>query len=184
MLRSHGMTREVRDKKFQIKIKKNYKDLNTQFIFKYPAYNVRNTEIGGVLGLAQLKRLNYNIKKRNLNHKYLLSKIDKEIFFTDFNLEGSSNYAFNIILKKRNKKLLNTILKNLDKNGIEYRMGGAGGGNQLRQPYLKYFVKKKQLKKFKNTEHIHFYSFYIGNYPELSYKNLNKIINALNYKSK
>ena len=43
-----------------------------------------------------------------------------------------------------------------NKNGIEYRMGGAGGGNQLRQPYLKYFV-KKIFKKFKNTEHIHFY---------------------------
>ena len=182
MLRSHGMTREVRDKKFQIKIKKNYKDLNTQFIFKYPAYNVRNTEIGGVLGLAQLKRLNYNIKKRNRNHKYLLSKIDKKIFFTNFNLEGSSNYAFNIILKKKNKKLLNMILKNLDKNGIEYRLGGAGGGNQLRQPYLKYFRDKKKLINLKNTDHIHFYSFYIGNYPELSYKNLNKIINTLNNK--
>jgi CDP-6-deoxy-D-xylo-4-hexulose-3-dehydrase len=184
MLRSHGMTREVGDKKFQLNIKKSYKDLNPQFIFKYAAYNVRNTEIGGVLGLAQLKRLNSNIRKRNRNHKYLLSKIDKEIFFTEFNLEGSSNYAFNIILKRKNKILFKKILNNLDKNGIEYRVGGAGGGNQLRQPYLKHFVKKKQMKDFKNTEHIHFYSFYIGNYPELSYKNLNKIINTLNYQSK
>ena len=43
--------------KFQLSIKKKYKDLNTQFIFKFPAYNVRNTEIGGVLGLEQIKKI-------------------------------------------------------------------------------------------------------------------------------
>ena len=34
------------------------------------------------------------------------------------------------------------ILENLDKENIEYRMGSAGGGNQLRQPYLKILKKK------------------------------------------
>jgi CDP-6-deoxy-D-xylo-4-hexulose-3-dehydrase len=74
------------------------------------------------------------------------------------------------------KKLMN----NLDKNGVEYRLGSAGGGNQLRQPYLKNLFSKTQAKKFKNTEHIHFYALYIGNYPELTKNNLNFIINLLN----
>ena len=100
MLRSHGMVREVKDKKFQLNIKK-HKDLNTQFIFKFPAYNLRNTEIGGVLGLEQIKRLNKNIIKRNLNHKYFLKNINNKIFYTNFDLNGSSNYAFNIILRKK-----------------------------------------------------------------------------------
>ncbi len=38
MLRSHGMVREVKDNKFQKYIKNKYKDLNTQFIFKFPNY--------------------------------------------------------------------------------------------------------------------------------------------------
>ena len=180
MLRSHGMVREVKDMKFQSQIKKKYKDLNTQFIFKFPAYNLRNTEIGGVLGLEQIKRLDKNIYKRNFNHKYFLNKLNSKIFYTNFDLKGSSNYAFNIILRKKNTKLLFKILKNLDKEKIEYRVGSAGGGNQLRQPYLKNLVTKKEIKQFKNTEHIHFCSFYIGNYPELSLKSIDKFIKTLN----
>ena len=180
MLRSHGMVREVKDKKFQLSIKKKYKDLNTQFIFKFPAYNVRNTEIGGVLGLEQIKRLDKNINKRNLNHKYFLKHLNNKIFFIDFNLKGSSNYAFNVILREKNKILMKKILENLDKANIEYRMGSAGGGNQLRQPYLENFVKKNDIVNLKNTEHIHFYSFYIGNYPELDLKSIKKITQILN----
>ena len=180
MLRSHGMVREVKDNKFQKYIKNKYKDLNTQFIFKFPAYNVRNTEIGGVLGLEQIKRLDKNIAKRNKNFEYFINRLDKNIFFTNFDLIGHSNYAFNVILKNKNHKLMNKILQNLEKEGIEFRRGSAGGGNQLRQPYLKDFVSKKDIKELKNTEHIHFFSFYIGNYPELTSKKIDKIVKTLN----
>ena len=180
MLRSHGMVREVKDKKFQKHIKKKYKNLNPQFIFKFPSYNLRNTEIGGVLGIEQLKRLDKNISKRNINFEYFLNNLDKNIFFTDFDLEGQSNYALNVILKNKNHKLMNKILKNLEKEGIEYRKGSAGGGNQLRQPYLKKFMSKKYINELKNTEHIHFFSFYIGNYPELTLKSIYKITKILN----
>ena len=180
MLRSHGMVREVKDNKFQKYIKNKYKDLNTQFIFKFPAYNVRNTEIGGVLGLEQIKRLDKNITKRNKNFEYFINRLDKDIFFTNFDLTGHSNYAFNVILKNKNHKLMNKILQNLEKEGIEFRRGSAGGGNQLRQPYLKNFVSKKDINELKNTEHIHFFSFYIGNYPELTLKKIDKIIKTLN----
>mgnify|MGYP001280565770 FL=1 len=180
MLRSHGMVREVKDNEFQKNIKNKYNDLNPQFIFKFPSYNLRNTEIGGVLGLEQIKRLDRNITKRNQNFKYFLNNLDKNIFFTDFDLTGQSNYALNVILKNKNHKLMSKILQNLEKEGIEYRRGSAGGGNQLRQPYLKKFVSKKQIKELKNTEHMHFFSFYIGNYPELTLNSIDKIIKILN----
>ena len=55
MLRSHGMVRELRGKQ----IKQNYyetnPELNSDFIFALPGYNLRNNEIGGVLGKSQLK---------------------------------------------------------------------------------------------------------------------------------
>ena len=40
-------------------------------------------------------------------------------------------------------------------------------GNQLRQPYLKNILKKINLKNFSKVEHVHFYGYYIGNYPSL-----------------
>ena len=71
------------------------------------------------------------------------------------------------------------ILENLDKENIEYRMGSAGGGNQLRQPYLENFVKKKDIVNLKNTEHIHFYSFYIRKLSELDLKSIKKLLKYL-----
>ena len=180
MLRSHGMIREVKDNKFQNLMKKKYSDLNSKFIFYHSAYNVRNTEIGAIIGQSQIKRLNRNINKRNANLLYFLNKLDKKKYFVDFNTTGQSNYAFNLILKNPDKLFMKKLMNNLDKNGVEYRLGSAGGGNQLRQPYLKNLFSKTQAKKFKNTEHIHFYALYIGNYPELTKNNLNFIINLLN----
>ena len=71
-------------------------------------------------------------------------------------------------------------IRNLDKNGIEYRVGSAGGGNQLRQPYIKRMFKKDYYKKFKNTEHVHFFCMYIGNYPDLSQKDIRYICKIIN----
>ena len=70
--------------------------------------------------------------------------------------------------------------RTLLKNKIEFRRGNAGGGNQLRQPYLKKYVKNINLKKFKEVEHIHFFGYYIGNYPSLTSQKIRKICYILN----
>ena len=174
MKRGHGLLRDSQNETLINKTKKKLKDLNSDFIFLTEGFNLRNNELSAVIGLQQLKRLNKIIKARNLNHRLFIKHLRKDIFFTDFDLKGSSNYAFQLILKKRNKKLFNKVLSVLKKNAIEYRVGSVGGGNQLRQPYLKSYNLKKNYKSLKNTEHMHFYGLYIGNYPHLENK---KIIN-------
>ena len=42
LFRSHGLLREVNNKKFVKNIKNKYPTLNPEFIFMYPAYNLRN----------------------------------------------------------------------------------------------------------------------------------------------
>ena len=175
MKRGHGLLRESQNLKLINKIKSTYKDLNSDFIFFTEGFNLRNTELSAVIGIEQIKRLNQNIKIRNQNHKLFLKKIRKDIFFTDFYLKGSSNYALHLILKKKNKKLFRKILMALKSNSIEYRIGSAGGGNQLRQPYLKKIKKKSNFKDLPNTEHMHFYSLYVGNYPDLDKKKIIKL---------
>lgn len=64
MIRSHGMLREVGSNKQQAIYKKKYKDLNSDFIFMLPGFNMRNNEIGGLIGISQLKRLDSNNNKR------------------------------------------------------------------------------------------------------------------------
>ena len=66
---------------------------------------MRNNEIGGILGINQLKKLDRNIKLRNRNFNYFLKLIDKDKFYSNFKTQGSSNYAFPLIFKiKKFKK--------------------------------------------------------------------------------
>ena len=174
MKRGHGLLRDSQNETLISQTKRKLKDLNSDFIFFTEGFNLRNNELSAVIGLQQLKRLDKIIKARNVNHRLFIKHLRKDIFFTDFDLKGSSNYAFQLILKKRNKKLFNKVLSVLNNNSIEYRVGSVGGGNQLRQPYLKSYNFKKKYKSLKNTEHMHFYGLYIGNYPGLAHR---KIIN-------
>jgi CDP-4-dehydro-6-deoxyglucose reductase, E1 len=57
----------VIDLRMSEKYKEDYPELNPEFIFAYPAYNMRNTEIGGILGQNQLKYLDRNVILRNEN---------------------------------------------------------------------------------------------------------------------
>ena len=180
MLRSHGMLRESGNKLFEKKLIKKFNYLSPKFIFLYPAYNVRNTEISAVIGINQLKRLDKNNKIRSKNLEIFLNNLDDSKYRTDFLIEGNSNYAFPLILKKANLKNRDYLENIMKKNKIEFRRGNAGGGNQLRQPYLKKFIKNIDFKKFKNVDHIHFFGYYIGNYPSLTSRKILKICEILN----
>jgi len=180
MLRSHGMVRESTNDELRNQYQSNNPDLNPEFIFAYPAYNMRNTEIGGIMGRSQLKRLDSNIKRRTDNLKRFLSQLDSSKYRTDFELEGSSNYAFNLVLQNPDNDLVQRLMETMDKNGVEYRRGSAGGGNQLRQPYLKDIVPEDYHKKFPETEHMHFFGFYIGNFPDLRDHEIDEICKIVN----
>ena len=180
MLRSHGMVREATDTTLQETYKASNPELHSDFIFSYPAYNVRNTEIGGIMGRKQLKRLDENIIRRTTNLKLFLGKIDPNKYRTNFKLEGSSNYAFNLVLKEADDQLVVKLMNRMREAEVEFRRGSAGGGNQIRQPYLKDVVPKEHHKEFPEVEHVHFYGFYIGNYPDLSDEEINDICEIVN----
>jgi len=180
ILRSHGMARESGNIKFEQSMIKKYPKLSPKFIFLYPAYNVRNNEISAVIGLSQLKRLDANNKIRIRNLNLFLNNLDENKYRNDYSLEGSCNYAFPLVLKKKNIKNRNLLEKVLKENKIEFRRGNAGGGNQLRQPYLKNYTKNINFKNFKEVDHIHFFGYYIGNYPSLKNEKILKICRILN----
>ena len=180
VLRSHGMLRECGNSNYEKRIIKQNPNLSPKFIFLYPAYNLRNTEIPAVIGINQLKRLNKNNILRTKNFKFFLNHLNKNFYRTNFELKGSSNYAFPLVLKKANFKNRDLLEKTMKINKIEFRRGNAGGGNQLRQPYLKKYLKNINLKDFKQVDHIHFFGYYIGNYPSLKKEKILKICEVLN----
>jgi CDP-6-deoxy-D-xylo-4-hexulose-3-dehydrase len=180
MLRSHGMVREANDQDVRGAWQRANPALNPDFIFAYAGYNARNTEIGGILGRSQLRRLDENVRLRTANLKRFLGQLDTKKYRTDFKLEGSSNYAFNLVLKKPDEGLVQRLMATMRESGIEFRRGSAGGGNQLRQPYLKGIVPDGYHAQFPHTEHIHFYGFYIGNFPDLREAEIDALCAILN----
>jgi CDP-6-deoxy-D-xylo-4-hexulose-3-dehydrase len=180
MLRSHGMVREAEQEAVRQEYVDKHPDLSPDFIFALPAYNVRNTEIGAVLGRNQLKRLDINNEKRRENFELFLKNLDPDKYRTDFKMEGSCNYAFTLVLKKPDNAFRDRLEMAMKKARIEFRRGSAGGGNQMRQPYLKGIVPDRQWEEFPQVEHIHFFGYYIGNYPTLKKERIIQLCNFLN----
>jgi CDP-4-dehydro-6-deoxyglucose reductase, E1 len=180
MLRSHGMVRESNSAEYKASYHERYPALNPDFIFAFPAYNMRNTEIGGIMGRSQLRRLDQNVVRRNENNSYFLKNIDPSKYRIDFKIEGSSNYAFNLVMRHADMDFAKRLMDTMRANGIEFRRGSAGGGNQLRQPYLHGIIPNDHYKHYPEVEHIHFFGFYIGNFPDLQMSEVQEICAILN----
>ena len=179
MLRSHGMVRESSAQELKESYWKQHPDLNPDFIFAFPAYNVRNTEIGAIIGRSQLVRLDDNNRLRARNQKIFLENLDTKKYRTNFRIEGSSNYAFNLVLQRADQDFTDRLMQRMRGEKIEFRRGSAGGGNQLRQPYLRELF-GDIYQNYPNVDHIHFHGFYIGNFPSLEPRKVLKLCQILN----
>jgi|TARA_Y100000296_G_scaffold63998_1_gene74710 CDP-6-deoxy-D-xylo-4-hexulose-3-dehydrase len=177
LFRSHGMTREATPN-LQEYYKIRYPNVNPLFTFAVPGYNMRNQEINAVLGLEQLKRLDYNIWNRQDNFRLWISCLDPIKYQTNFEEEGSSNFSLPLIIHDSDKQLFEKVCVLLDDEDVEYRIGTAGGGNQARQPYLeKYEYRTHDLT---NVNYIHDFGLYIGNHPELDTEQIINLCDKLN----
>jgi CDP-6-deoxy-D-xylo-4-hexulose-3-dehydrase len=180
MFRAHGMVRECSDGAFKETYHQRYPDLTPDFIFAYPAYNVRSTEINAVIGQSQLKRLDANNVVRRRNLDLFLSHLDSAKYRTDFATEGSCNYAFTLVLREPDDSLRDRVVLALRQCGVEFRRGTSGGGNQLRQPYLRTRLGDDKHLECPRADHIHFYGFYLGNYPGLEEEKILQLCAILN----
>jgi hypothetical protein len=118
MLRSHGMVRELDNKELKFDYIKNNPELNPDFIFSYPAYNVRNTEIGGILGLSQLKRIDEIVAMRTENLIYFLEHIDGKKYRKDYPVRSDFIGVKFRVLDYGSRAL---IVGNTDSNDFTYQ---------------------------------------------------------------
>lgn len=171
--RSHGLARE--SEKFDF-YAKEYPNISKQFLFVTDGYNFRNTEIGAVLGLSQLKRLDKYIQIRNRNYQMFIELIEQyntKFIVPDIN-SFCSNFCFPILCKTEEtaKKLKDLF----DDNGIEHRP--IISGNLLRQPFLsKYSVESS--KQNLTVDFIHDNGIYLGNNHMIGKKEIDLLSSIL-----
>jgi len=176
MKRSHGMSRVSVTPNIYSSI---HPDIDPQFLFVTAGYNFRNTELGAVLGLSQLKRLDsfIDIRRKNFarfmeimenTNKFHLPRYDK----------GNSSFCFPLIAKNRETR--DKLIDLFNKHSVEYRP--VVGGNLLRQPYMKGHTIACKRGPY-NADIIHDNGVYIGNNQFVNEKNmktLEKILGELN----
>jgi CDP-6-deoxy-D-xylo-4-hexulose-3-dehydrase len=184
LFRSHGMTREVSSETQEI-YKNKYPNLNPLFTFAVAGFNMRSTEINAVLGIEQMKRIDDNVTKRKHNFNVWLNNLDKNKFVVEFDLEGNSNFALPLIMKPNYVDRLSInddfsgICDVLNLNGVEYRLGTSGGGNQSLQPYLEKY-EYRVVGELTNVNYIHSNSLYIGNHTDLTDEQIINLCKLLN----
>lgn len=184
MFRSHGMTREA-SSETQNNYIRNYPELNPLFTFAVAGFNMRSTELNAVLGIEQMKRIDYNIQRRVSNLKTWLENLNPRKYKTDFNLDGNSSFALPLVVQETYKDKFNinddydSVIDILYICSVEYRVGMAGGGNQQIQPYLEKFD-HRTICDLKNINYLHKYSLYIGNHPELTDEQIINLCKLLN----
>ena len=184
LFRSHGMTREG-SQELQDNFVRNYPELNPLFTFAVAGFNVRSTEINAVLGIEQMNRIDSNVDKRRHNFKVWLDNLDNHKFYTEFDVEGNSNFALPLIMKKGYEDRFNInddfsgVRDILDLSGVEYRLGTAGGGNQALQPYLKKYEYRIE-GDLTNVNYVHSNSLYIGNHTDLNDEQIINLCKRLN----
>ena len=122
-----------------------------------------------------------NNGKRKKNFKCFLDNLNPNLYRTDFDLNGSCNYAFTLVLREADIDLRHRVEIAMNEAGVEFRRGSSGGGNQIRQPYLREIIKEKEWENYPEVEHIHFFGYYIGNYPDLSQEKIVKLCEVLNH---
>lgn len=134
MKRSHGLAREASSETYK-KYQELYPDIIPTFLFVTDGYNFRNNELSAVLGIQQLKKLDWIIKIRNKNYADYHNLIKKypDLFHVPKFEKNMSSFTLPFVCK--NKLVYDLLINKFKENYIEYRPLVAG--NLLRQPFLK-----------------------------------------------
>jgi len=150
LLRSWGRSSSLFDEKSErienrFNIKLDGIPYDKKFVFEKIGHNLEPSELGAAFGLVQLKKLNYNLKKRELNfalHSKFLKKYSK-YFILPKQLPGSKSgwLAYPITITQNAPFSRTQMQIFLEKKNIQTRV--VFTGNILRQPGFKNIKCKK-----------------------------------------
>ncbi len=180
-------------KRFSMQYGKMPLGYDHKYIYSHVGYNFKITDLQASIGLSQLKKLPRFLEKRTQNAKYLMQKLKdlEKYFILPKNIEGTKSawFGFLLTLKQNSKFTKQQLVEYLEQNGVGTRQLFAG--NILRQPMMTETeipvrigkskllmsnkLSEKEYKLLPNTEYIMNNTFWVGVFPALGKKEMDKI---------
>lgn len=171
-IRAHGWDRDLsKNKQNELRSKYKIDPFRALYIFYYPGFNLRPTDLGAFIGLEQMKKIDYIIQKREENY----SIYHKNIKRAEWKLLPPpdtfiSNFAYPIITTKIKK-----LVDKLEKEYIECRPLICGSISEHPFWYERYGKKH-----FDWATKVHREGLYLPNNHKLEKYELEKIIDVVN----
>ena len=148
----------------------HYKTDTVKFIHPEEGFNFRINNIQASIGLAQIDKINFFIKKKkNINHNYIKAfKKNKNFFVNSMPKYSDNNSWLTVLTSKKKSQDTIAIITKLIKNKINARKPWYP--NHLQKPFKKY-----QNYKITNAQKVFKNSICMPSNIDLNYKQIQKI---------
>ena len=170
MARAHGWSKDL-DRATQQRLVRRYKvdDFNAPFVFYHPGFNVRSTDLNAYIGLGQLAKLDWIIRRREENHARYLHNLQGR-FYAQRPEPGSRVCSIHFGMLTKDVEERKTIVKALTRHGIETRMFSAG--NLGLHPF---WSERYGRASFPMADRIHHCGMFLPNHPSLKVADIDHI---------
>lgn len=179
LVRAHGWDRNL-DFAKQDEMRKKF-HINTNFYSRYTfydlGYNLRPTEMNGLIGNYQLEFIDEIIKKRSSNFlkmaKPIYAETDTYYPMRYDHIDVLSNFSIPVICRTKTER---GRLVRKCRGKIEIRP--VVGGDMTKQPFFYKYMKSFPLSQYSNAKIVHEQGLYFGNNPDLTEKEMQIIIDT------
>jgi CDP-6-deoxy-D-xylo-4-hexulose-3-dehydrase len=166
-------------KRFEWKLGELPEGYDHKYIYSHIGYNLKATDMQAALGLSQIEKLDFFVKRRKENFNYLINQLQEvEGLLLPIATENSdpSWFGFPITLDPNHPVNREELLRFLDSRKIGTRLMFAG--NIMRQPaYLDQDF--RVVGDLTNTDIVMKRTFWVGTYPGLTKPMLDFIADSI-----
>lgn len=174
-IRSHGWAKDLTPEKAENNASENNViAFNRPFTFYYPGFNLRSTNLNARIGLSQMKKLDYVVKRRIENHNIYQSRFRDATGFHCQRNERATICSIAFVALAQSRSYREKIAHVLRENQIETRP--LGGGNMSRQPFWSNCYESAA---FPVADRIHETAFQLPNHPLLSQEDIHFICDTV-----
>ncbi len=169
-IRSHGWARDL-----DIETQKAFSNefginsFRESFTFYYPGFNLRSTDLNAFIGLQQMKKIDYVVKRRFEIYKRYKNALEKYTWIQNCDADIISNFGLGLLIDN-----INSFVRGLEKEGIDSRPLICGSIGQ--QPF---WIKKYGKQILENASKVHDKGLYIPAHHNLSNDDIEHISNTI-----